>query len=160
MTYDGWHRLFFFPIIIITYLTRNVVSFASRMSGLASPKREASPEKELIEIKKPKPAEITAELVETLSNEREKKEEQESDLDLTDSIADTLGSIGKVILELFQGEIKERNIPISAKIALKTLSKFVSVLTNTNFKNAKKKKIKNLQKIGTKTAFQTRQEQN
>lgn len=140
MTYDGWHRLFFFPIIIITYLTRNVVSFASRMSGLASPKREASPEKELIEIKKPKPVEITAELVETLSNEREKEEEQESDLDLTDSIADTLGSIGKVILELFQGEIKERNIPISAKIALKTLSKFVSVLTNTNFKNAKKKK--------------------
>ena len=112
------------------------------MSGLASPKREASPEKELVEIKKSKPAEINAELVETLSNKREKEEEQESDLDLTDSIADTLGSIGKVILELFQGEIKERNIPISAKIALKTLSKFVSVLTNTNFKNAKKKKKK------------------
>ena len=116
------------------------------MSGQSSPNRGGSPEKEITEIKKLKTEQITSELdrfhllIETLLNQVEEEEEQESDLDSIDGFVDTLGLIGKEIFELFQGEVDELHIPEDAKIALKTLSKFLSVLTNKKFINVKKLK--------------------
>lgn len=114
------------------------------MSGQSSPNRDDSPEKEITEIKKLKTEQITAELdrfhllIETLLNQVEEEEEQESDLDSIDGFIDTLGLIGKEIFELFQREVDELHIPEDAKIALKTSSKFLSVLTNKKFINVKK----------------------
>ena len=67
-----------------------------------------------------------------------KQEEQESDLDTTDSFVYTLDLIGKEIIELFQGKINKLDISKGIKIALEILSIFVSVLTNKLFKKVEK----------------------
>ena len=109
------------------------------MSEQSSTKTEASPEKEITEIKKLKTDEISAELdkfhllIETLLNEVE-KEEHKSDLNSTDGFVDILGSVGKEMIERFQVEIEKLDIPEGSKTALKTPSKFVYVLTNKKFK--------------------------
>lgn len=127
-------------------MQQEIYFFAPRMSGQSSPNRDDSPEKEITEIKQLKTEQITAELdrfhllIETLLNQVEEEEEQESDLDSIDGFVDTLGLIGKEIFELFQGEVDELHIPEDAKIALKTLSKFLSVLTNKKFIKVKKLK--------------------
>lgn len=65
------------------------------MSGQSSPNRDGSPEKEITEIKKLKTEQITSELdrfhllIETLLNQVEEEEEQESDLDSIDGFVDT-----------------------------------------------------------------------
>ena len=93
-------------------------------------------------------------LTETLTCEFEKDNEKEAqaDLDSTDGIVtDTVKSIGEKVLGFFQKKLDSLNISEDAKAALKTLSKFVSVLTNKNFKNSEK--IKNLLKIAPKVAL-------
>ena len=93
-------------------------------------------------------------LTETLTREFEKDNEKEAqaDLDSTDGIVtDTVKSIGEEVLGFFQKKLDSLNISEDAKAALKTLSKFVSVLTNKNFKNSEK--IKNLLKIAPKVAL-------
>lgn len=70
---------------------------------------------------------------ETLLNEVEKEQEQEFDFYSNNGFNYALGSIGNKIIELFLGEIEEVDIPESAKIALKTRSTLVYVLTNKKF---------------------------
>ena len=70
---------------------------------------------------------------ESLLNEVEKEQEQEFDFYSNNGFNHALGSIGNKIIELFLGEIEEVDIPESAKIALKTRSTLVYVLTNKKF---------------------------
>lgn len=93
-------------------------------------------------------------LTETLTREFEKNNVKEAptDLDSTDGIVtDTIKSIGEEVLGFFQKKLDSLNISEDAKAALKTLSKFVSVLTNKHFKNSEK--IKNLLKLAAKVAL-------
>ena len=54
-------------------------------------------------------------------------------------------------------EVNQLNVPGIAKVALKKLTNFVSVLMNSKFQRVKKHK--NLLKIATKVAFKTWHEQ-
>lgn len=98
-------------------------------------------------------------MTEILTKEEEEEEEKETELDsIYDLITDTVKLADEKIFSFFQGELDSLNIPEGAKVALKTLSKFVSVLTNKTL--GKTEKAKNLLKLSTKVAFKTWQEQN
>ena len=86
-------------------------------------------------------------LAEILADEIKRKDEGEK-LDLTDGIVDTIKSPGEEVIKLFQEDIESVDILEGAKVALRALSKFPSVLTENKFKRAEK--TKNLLKIAAK----------
>ena len=93
-------------------------------------------------------------MTEVLMSEIEIEGEKETELDSTvGAITNTIKPFGDEIFSSFQGKHDSLDIPEGAKVALKTLSKFASVLTNKEF--GKTEKIKNLLKVATKVAFKT-----
>ena len=78
-------------------------------------------------------------MTEVLMSEIEIEGEKETELDSTDSvITDTIKPFSDEIFSCFQGKHDSLDIPQGAKVALKTLCKFVSVLTNREFGKTEK----------------------
>ena len=69
-----------------------------------------------------------------LTEVKKEKDEAEKDLDLTDGIVlDTMKSAGEEIISFFQQEHDSLDIVEGAKLAPKTLSKLVTVLTSKKY---------------------------
>ena len=97
-------------------------------------------------------------IVETLLSEIKGKEEKEKEeLNSTDGIVDTVKPVAEKIIKTFKKDINSPDLSEGEKTVLKTVSKFVSVLTNNKLKKAAK--IKDLLKQ-PKVALETWQEQN
>ena len=81
-------------------------------------------------------------LIKILLTEVKKEEEAEKDLYLTDGVVlNTIKSVGEEDINFFQQELDSLDIPEGVKVALKTLAKFVTVLTSKKFGKAEKIKI-------------------
>ena len=84
-------------------------------------------------------------IVETLLSEIKRKEEKEKEeLNSTDGIVDTVKPVAEKIIKTFKKDINSPDLSEGEKTVLKTISKFVSVLTNNKLKKAAK--IKDLLK--------------
>lgn len=123
--------------------------------------KEASSEKEILDSEKFKTEAVAAGLdkfhvpIETLLGKVKKNTNL---IQFLENSVDNITSLGEKVIELFLEEVNQLNVPDIAKVALKKLTNFVSVLMNSKFQRVKKHK--NLLKIATKVALKTWQEQN
>ena len=122
--------------------------------------KEASSEKEILDSEKFKTEAVAAGLdkfhvpIETLLGKVKKNTNL---IQFLENFVDNITSLGEKVIELFLEEVNQLNVPDIAKVALKKLTNFVSVLMNSKFQRVKKHK--NLLKIATKVAFKTWHEQ-